>query len=174
MKKLVFIDNDNIERAKEDSCNAKNALTLFGKMDDSIINEMELLPDFKAAYDSEKEKIKKLLFEDHCAIFSFSMYTANHYGSLQQLLNMLAFAGRNQISCRVYVDTTFGCMMQNALERNMDDHKFCFDIMQAIETNFIIGVDFEEEYFFRLRIQLTGKYNSPFKREPIDIKEYLK
>lgn len=151
----------------------KNALDLLGKVDDELINSIEIIPNFYHKIQDDKESVFKLLFEDDVCIFSYAMYTANHYGSLSQLIHFLSSAGRNHVVNRTYVDCTSTGKLEEALNRNIREVKQPLQILNAIEQNNILGLSFEDKSFYRLRVDLKGYYESSFKRELINIKDYL-
>ncbi len=66
-------------------------------------------------------------------------------------------------------------MLEEALERELKDRerKDTLDILNAIETNNIIGFDLKEKYTYRIRVELKGIRNSIFKRESIELIELL-
>lgn len=169
MKKLIYIDNDDIKRAKEDVDNVKNNLELIGGLSEKQVEAMDIVSDFGKL---EKDEIYKLLFSKENCICTWSMYTANHYGSLHQLIQLLKAAGRNRINGIVYIDGSG--MLEKALERELPNIKEPFYLLNAIETNYIISFDLEADLCFRLRLEFKGVDESPFKRDSINLLELLK
>jgi hypothetical protein len=169
MKKLIYIDNDNERRAKEDVDYVKNNLEYVGGLPAEQVEQMEIVSDFGHI---GKEKVYELLFSKNNCICSWSMYTANHYGSLYQLISLLKAAGRNRIKDIVYVDGSG--MLQKALERELPNIKEPYDLLNAIETNHIISFDLEADLCFRLRLEFKGVDESPFKRDRVSLLELLK
>src|SRR5579872_1860894 len=104
MKQLIFIDNDGEEQAKSSLHHAQRNLHYYANISDEIINKMQPVYDF---YHMEKEEKYKLLFDNKdIAICTWSMYTSTHLNSYGQLISLLVAVGRNQISDRVYIDTS--------------------------------------------------------------------
>jgi hypothetical protein len=171
MKKLIFIDNDLIESAKEDSDYVKNNLEYRGKLPESYVDTMDLISQFSFI---PKDDALKLLFDTNNCICTWSMYTHNHYNSLGQLYSFLIAAGRNDIRGIVYIDGSG--KIENTLEREISNyyHEFkgLYSILNAIETNYIISFDDDKAY--RLRIDLKGVHENPFRREDVDLNELLK
>lgn len=169
MKKLIFIDNDNEKTAKEDVDNVKYNLELIGGLSESQVENIEIIPDFSRL---EKEDVYKIIFSKENCICSWSMYTANHYGSLYQLLGMLKSAGRNRVNGIIYIDGSG--RIQKVLESELPNVKEPFELLNAIETNYIISFDIATDTCFRLRLDFKGIDKSPFKRESITLTELLK
>ena len=170
MKKLIFIDNDNKKTAKEDVDYVKNNLESIGGLPSSYVEKMRIVADFSKL---EQEEMYKLIFSKDNCICSWSMYTANHYGSLFQLTSLLRSAGRNRITDIVYVDGS-GELPKSLGGQLTGDRKDVFQILNAIETNYIISFDIHKNECFRLRVELKGVDKSPFKREKINLNNLLK
>lgn len=172
MKKFIFIDNDNLKSALEDVDDVKNNLILYAKIPAEIVDNIEIISDFHTL---EKDKKYELLFSNKNIICSWSMYTASHYGSLYQLTTLLKAASANEIKNIVYVDGSGE--LPKSLENELKiDTKNVLHILNAIETNYIISFDLEDEELtcYRLRINLKGFFESPFKKEKINLLELIK
>ena len=172
MKNLIFIDNDNQDRAREDVDYVKNNLELCAKIPSNIVDKIEIISDFR---NLEKDDIYKLLFSKDNVICTYSMYTANHYGSLFQLTSLLRAASTNQIKDIIYVDGS-GMLVEQLSRELRNDRKDTMHILNAIETNYIISFDLEstELACHRIRVDLKGYYETPFKQEKINLLDLIK
>jgi hypothetical protein len=168
MKKLIFIDNDNLGKAKEDVDDVKIKLELYGILKEEYVETISIISDFSRM---DKDEAYKLLFSTDNCICSWSMYTANHYGSLYQLLNFLKAAGEYEIKNKVYIDCSG--MLPKALEGELKNSKHAVAILNAIETNYIISFSHEREKPFRVRVDLKGFYENIFKFEDVNNLEEL-
>ena len=166
-KKLVFIDNDDSHISIEEAETAKRNLINFGGLSEEIVNNMEVVSNFGKKSDDE---IYALLFDKSNAICTWSMYTASHAGSLFQLLNLLKSVGNNRVKELIYFDTS------GEIKKALDFHlmeqckQHAVAILNAIETNYIISVDFSDlkARMYRLRVNLTGMNKSFYVKEYID------
>lgn len=134
MKKLIFIDNDNEQKAKEDLAQIVDRLEYKFKVPDSIVNSIMVIPDF---HKLSREDQFNVIFSNENICISYSMFTATHYGSLNQLYRFLAMAGRCQVKGITHIDCSR--QMQPALKRNIMDVKvdpIC--ILKGIENNNLI------------------------------------
>lgn len=171
MKKLIFVDNDRITESAEDLSNVESFLEIHGGLSELETSTIEIVSDF---HNLTKEEAYKILFSPENCICTWSMYTANHYGSLQQLFSFLISAGRNRIENMIYLDTSG--QIQKTLERNYEFSKTAENLLylfQAIETNYIISTDISEGVCFRLRLDLKGMGMGIFKREEVNLNELL-
>lgn len=168
MRKLIFIDNDNLKSANEDSDSVKNNLELYFNLPDDIIEGMQIVPDFK---DLSKEDMFILLFDPKNVICSWSMYTTTHYNSLGQLIHLLAGAGRNCIKDIIYIDGS-GELLRVLDGVIRDNPTHAYRIIQAIETNNIISFSSDnnnDRVSGRIRMNFKGKDEKCFKLEEIDL-----
>lgn len=171
MKRLVFIDNDHEERTQEDSCYIKYPLEGSG-LSSEYVDTLELISNF---YHMEREDKLKILFDPETIICTWAMYTWNHFNSLGQLTTFLAGAGRNGIKDKIYCDAS-GEMMK-ALNReimNLEGNTL-IPLLRAIETNYILTIDQDEDVFKfqRLRVNLQGDNYDYFKLEEINLPELV-
>lgn len=168
MRKLIFIDNDNLKSANEDSDSVKNNLELYFNLPDDIIEGMQIVPDFK---DLSKEDMFILLFDPKNVICSWSMYTTTHYNSLGQLIHLLAGAGRNCIKDIIYIDGS-GELLRVLDGVIRDNPTHAYHIIQAIETNNIISFSSDnngDRVSGRIRMNFKGSNEKCFKLEEIDL-----
>lgn len=167
MRKLTFIDNDNLKSANGDSDSVKNNLELYFNLPFDIVNDMKIVPDFK---NLSKEDMFILLFDPKNVICSWSMYTTNHHNSLGQLIHLLAGAGRNYIKDIIYIDGSGELLrVLDDVIRNNPTH--AYHIIQAIETNNIISFDSDTRKGGRIRMAFNGGNEKCFKLEKIDLFE---
>lgn len=165
MRKLIFIDNDNLKSANEDSDYAKSNIQLYFNLPVDIIDSMQIIPDFG---NLPKDEMYKLLFNPKNVVCTWSMYTTTHYNSLGQLINLLAGAGRNDIKDIIYIDGS-GQLM-DVLDRTIvNNPSHAYDIIQAIETNNIISFDSDTRKGGRIRMVFNGRREKCFKLEQIDL-----
>lgn len=168
MKKIIFIDNDLREKALEDVSTVKRRLKYQGKLTQQEVETVEVISDFNSV---DIKKAKKIIFNPDNCICTWSMYTANHYGSLYQLLNFLVSAGKNSVKDIVYFDGSGN--IHETLKREIHDEEDVFAILNAIETNNIITVSDSIEGLVRLRVKLNGYFEDPFYFEEIDMRKLL-
>ena len=170
MKKLIFIDNDSQERAKEDVSNIQRKLELWGGLPSDYVETVEIVSDFS---NIPKEDAYKILYSKDNCVCSWSMYTANHYGSLYQLMYFLRSASVNEIKDLVYIDCSG--MILKAIEGELRSERTdVLHILNAIETNNIISFDTDNDYkCYRLRVKLKGSDLSPFSKQNVDLVKLL-
>lgn len=166
MKKLIFIDNDIEKCALEDVDYVKDKLEHWANLPQEFVNTITITPNFHTLNPEDR---MALLFNPGNCICTWSMYTANHYGSLYQMLYLLSAAARNEVKGIIYIDGS-GCLPKK-LSAELQETKNVFDVLNAIETNFIIS--FDEGEVFRLRVDLKGRYENPFRKEKVNLKELL-
>ena len=170
MKKLIFVDNDSSNRANEDVDQIKNKLELgYAKnLPKEYVESIEIIPDFSHI---PKDDAFKMLFDKNNCICTWSMYTASHYNSLYQMLGFLSTAGSSDIRDIVYIDGSG--MLEEALSNALrNDMKSAMQILNAVETNHIIA--FDDNYKpYRLRVELKGYFETPFKHEDVDLLSLL-
>lgn len=169
MKTLVFIDNDRLDKTKEDSDDIKNRLEDNG-LAAKYVDSMELISDLHFMKDN---KIMKLLFDPKTAICTYSMYTTTHYGSLFQLTHFLSKAAELKITNKVYICGS-GEILETLNRYITDEEQNPLKILNTIETNFIITYVKKDMKFYRLRLELKGYFEDSFKLEEIDLKKILK
>lgn len=167
MKKLIFIDNDLQKRAEEDVDNVKNNLEYIAKIPVDVVNSMTIISNF--SHTNIDEMYDKLFSGDY-VICTWSMYTATHYNSIGQFLSFMNQAAICQIKDIIYIDGS-GRIMKDLHSALDDDYEFAVNILQALETNYIIS--FEDNEVFRVRLAMTGKYNNMFKKEPVNLLELI-
>lgn len=170
MKKLVFIDNDGQDRAEEDSRTIQRRLSCQTGLTDKFIDSMKVVADFRFM---NRDKQFELLFNPENAIVTFSMYTATHYNSLGQIILFLNGAANSGLKDHVYIDGSGE--LPEALERALRNTNVAYGVMQAIENNYIIICDYDHpDDFYRLRIDLKGYWENPFRQESVKLKDILK
>lgn len=146
MKKLIFIDNEQGERASENMRIAQRRLAIQGKCDRDIVNGIELLPDFHKV-DGQS------LVDSDAIIITCSMFTENHFGSYDQLNNLLVYTGLAELKGKVFIDTA--TYLKATLERIIENEAQSVYVIRAIENNLIIHYDEDESKFFRLRFNVN-------------------
>lgn len=168
MRKLIFIDNDNLKSANEDSDYVKNNLELYFNLPCDIVDNMQIVPDFK---DMSREDMFILLFDPKNVICTWSMYTNTHYNSLGQLIYLLSCAGRNCIKDIIYIDGS-GELLRVLDNVIRDNPTHAYHIIQAIETNNIISFSLDKDddrVSGRIRMNFEGSDKKCFKLEKIDL-----
>lgn len=154
MKKLFYIDNDDVSRATKDAMIfVVPALMAYGGLDENYSKDIIVMPDF---YRTEKDKAYDILFSKDNAILSWSVYTpTSFHDSKQQLLHFLRVAGSAHIKCATYIDVSG--MIYDSLSKALifEDIKKLMDILIAIETNNIITL--KDGKFYRLNIELASE-----------------
>lgn len=165
MKKLVFIDNDNEERANIDIDILKRNLRYAGKVPEDIIGSIDIVHSF--AHENANE-MYKLIFSGQVAVCTWSMYTVSHYNSASQFLRFLHTAATSEVKDIIYIDGS-GMVSEFLNRRLKDDYKFAMHAMQAIEINYIITFDNKTQQMFRLRIDLKGQYKDIFRHEEVNL-----
>lgn len=167
MKKLIFIDNDNETLAKQDSDNVKTNLETFFNLPEDIIESMSIVPDFR---NLSKDEMYNMLFDKNNVICTWSMYTTSHSNSLGQLISLLSVAGRNNVQNIIYIDGS-GELLDRLNTIIRDTPTNAYHIIQAIETNYIISLSFNENKGGRIRMNFKGIMESCIELEPIDLFE---
>lgn len=152
MKKLIFVDNDNAFRASEDIDQVKNNLEYIGKLPESYIDTISTVCDFSHM---DKDEAYKMMFDKNNVVCTWSMFTATHYGSLNQLFRFLKTAGAYGIKGVIHIDCSG--KMKKALNRDIADIKNgAIDILKAIETNYLITISDDWSRMERIRVNLSS------------------
>lgn len=167
MKSLIYIDNDRFELANEDADDVKNILENAG-LSSEYVDSMGIIPDF---YQMGKEEVLKLIFSGRSCICTYSMYSTSSYNSRGQILSILRAAAANEITDIVYIDASGMLSDMLITELREGRVKDVYNVLNAIETNYIIT--YKDGQLYRLRLELKGRYKSPFKIEPVDISKIL-
>jgi hypothetical protein len=162
MKNLIFVDNDNQAKAESDLGMIKNRLLGYFKQPQDYVDTISIITDI---HKKSTQEMYDLFFNPDNCICTFSVYTANHYGSLHQMMGLLAAAGDNYIKDIIHIDTSG--MILKALNNNIINSKRPLSILNAIETNNILTIDYENMCGVRVRVKLTGNDNDIFVTEPI-------
>lgn len=151
MKKLIFVDNDKDKMCEEGIRNVIQNLKNLGKLSDEYVSTLTTIEEFHTLGD----KAYDILFNENNAVCSWSMFTATHHGSLQQLFRFLSTAGGYDIKNRIHIDCS-GQMIK-ILRRDIDDRKNgVVKILKAIETNYIFTVNDDWNALERMRVDLTS------------------
>jgi len=169
MKKIIFIDNDS-QRYSEglgDLDHVTNLLEANGFF--QFFKEEEIIPIYDFYRDVDKEKAYELLFDNNNVICTYSMYSATHYNSLEQLFTYLIAAGINEIKNMVYIDCSG--QIVKALNRNLRDVKQLAPVICAIETNYILTV--EDATIKKVKVQFKGLYDDCIVLENFDISKII-
>lgn len=167
MKKLIFVDNDSIERSKRDIKEfVIPFLVSLGKMKEKDI-EIEIMSDL---YKMDPNKLYEIIYNPENAIISWSSYTLvpDQSNSKQQLLRFLRTADDRVKNC-TYIDMSGEIQKTLYHALKYEEIKGVFAILTAIENNNIITrID---GLFVRLKINFTKK--SSFDHIPVNIIELL-
>lgn len=175
MRKLIFIDNDLEERAKEQCRSIQRKLSAFCDIPRDLLEKMEIV---HSIYHMDKGELAKLIFSPNQCICSFSMYTWNHYGSLYQLTEMLERAGELGLKDLMYVDCSGN--MIDALNKELPE-MFAKDrkkILSAFKDNYIIAYVVDDDNsdntsFKRVQVlKKTEDYNY-FQTTPVNVLELI-
>jgi len=155
MKQLIFVDNESGENTAEEMRSAQRYLSLHD-LDDSYLESMQSVENFS---DLDRDIQLETIFNPNNAILSFSMFTANHYGSLYQLRDLLEAAGRYEVKGLIYISTS--SKLQTALNDIFEMNKYNPTlVMFAIENNYIIEKsDYDGKHngdLVRLRVNFAG------------------
>ena len=165
MKQILFIDNDNIERATQELSNATNNIILTGKVPEEKINNIKIIPYFS---NMDFAKALDLLFNNNNCLITWSMFTDGGSCSASQLTSFLKAAGRNNITGMTFIDTA--SYLYSRINFLIDrDEKQIISILKAIEMNYIIHCDYKECY--RIRIDFSNGVN--LRKEEIDLNQHL-
>lgn len=167
MKKLIFIDNDNLIRAKHDvELFVSPMLQSYGNLNEHDANDIEIISDL---YKKDNNELYQIFFSGKTAIISFSVYTpTSFHNSNQQLFHFLRVAGKSKVNGIVYLDMSG--MLHEALDKLQYTNQIdIYNILKAIETNQIISL--KETKFVRLRLDFEN--GNDFRTEEINLKEVL-
>lgn len=167
-KKLIFIDNDDERRAVVDIEYVKDNLEYMAKLPVKYINTIEIISDF---HRKDKDEMMDMLYSGKYCICTWSMYTATHFGSLYQMVSFFSTAAVAQVKDIVYVDASGRLPEDLGRFLKAGDTKKTLEILNAIEQNHIIT--FKDGECLRMRVELKGLYESPFKLEKVNLKKLL-
>lgn len=168
MRKLLFIDNDDERRTKQDLHYSEDFLTIGGKLPEAYVKEMELLTDF---WRMDRDTMFKTIFDTDKAIVTWSVYCANGvYSSKNQLNALMSGAGRYGIKDKIYIDCS-GEIIKALTDIVHQDEKGCWSLLNGIMLNNIITV--KEWEPVRIMVDIKGRHESPFTLEPINLKTIL-
>lgn len=169
MKKLIFIDNDHEKRSLEDVDYIKSSLERLGRLSENQVEDMQIVSNLAHM---DEDKIMDMVFNQDNFICTWSMYTINHYGSQHQMTSLFTTAAISKIKDMCYYDGSGE--LPKALERIFrNEHKATFDILNVIETNYILLPDFDNNCISRLRVELKGRYEPTFRKEKVNINKLI-
>jgi len=163
MKKIVFVDNDSEgEKSKNELQSLRTKLSLFAGVPIEQLEQIERQPSF---YFLSKKEAGRIILDPETVILTWSMYTANHYDSLYQMIDLLVMAGKQGIKGKVYLDGSAKLKSKLTAEWKYikKDKKY---IKLAIENNFIIDLDSENGFG---RIRINDKKEPLLKVDRMDI-----
>jgi|GEM_PF-3136465 len=162
--RVVFIDNDHKERAKEDCRHATQAL-YFGLEDEPDVTP-EIISDFRHL---DREEKGKLIYDPEIIILTYSMYTWNHYNSLGQLYYFLVSCAKNEIKGKLYINTSSYTVRAIEDILRSDKYENQYAVLCTLATNYIITtIDSDTDMgFYRLVPDLKGYWDDPLKLEPM-------
>jgi hypothetical protein len=154
LKPILFIDNDNTDRAKQDLAGVAGDILedSYGLPHGSYT--VELMADFGQ---KEGYEVTQILFGGHRVLASMSAYTRSPLGtdSLMQGASLLAKAGRNDVEGIVFLDLDSGGVtshLHTMLDRIKPEQ--ILPLLRAVETNHIIG--WGRDGIHRVRIDHTA------------------
>jgi len=155
-KNIIFIDNDREERSAEDLDTILNTIEAFSdcEFDTSCELDESKITTVSNFYHKSREESVDLIFKNENIIFTYSMFTSTHFNSFGQLRNLLVGVGRNEIKQIDYIDFASDNLLK-AVERiiSNDGEKYNWEILNAIENNRLIYLDYAHNCFKRIRVQ---------------------
>ncbi len=172
MKKLIFIENDHEEVAKDDSDMLKYNMDEIAKIPNDYLATMRIIPDFHRRLDTAEAL--SIIFDPNNCICTFSMYVSESY---TQILDFLVYAGKNNKEGFIYIDgsgrlpeslTNFGKILDFAADADE-----VINIVKAFETNYIITFDIGNQSVHRLTVELNVDNDKTFKYEDVNLSELL-
>ena len=161
MKNIIFIDNDNLDKAQKTIDDFVLPLLNKGKL---IVDKsnISIIPNFS---NRNIEDNYKLLFDPNNVIITWSMFTSGGSVSLQQLKRYMTGAGMYDKSGLIYIDTagylTKTCegIINDSTQKNIQY------FMKGIDNNYIISNYYDG--CFRLKIDFNLKHF--IRRDEIDL-----
>lgn len=171
-KKLIFVDNDDRDQADKDKSFVWQYMKTMGNVPSEYLSTMEIISDL---HRMDREAIFDIFFNPDNVVCTWSMYTTTHHGSMYQMLSILNAASISEIKNAIYIDGS-GCLpidLARVLRDGVLVKDKCMAILNAIEQNNIIVFDHDIMKVCRLRIELKGLYESPFRMEEIDLMQLL-
>lgn len=169
MKRLIFIDNDNLETAEK--CVKQFIspfLEAYGGLTKDQAGNIEIFQDL---YKADKDKLYDLFFEPATAILSWSTYGPNSdlYNSESQLLHFLRVAGSANVTGAVYIDVAGTIVNALTMAIKYRDVYKVFDVLCAIQRNQIITL--VDGKFKRLKLRIGNE--EVFELVEVDLQEVL-
>ena len=157
MKKIIFIDNDDIRKANETVKHFVLPCLIKGGFVWLTENDITIIPDFSSRNSDENYD---LIFDPNNIIVTWSMFTNGGSVSLQQLKRFMTGAGSYNKKNLVFIDTA--CYLIKACENIITEasQRNIVYFMIGINNNFIIQcnssqcdrlmIDFNEKNMIRL------------------------
>lgn len=169
MKKLIFVDNDNLKVAEDTlGMYVKRYLENYGGLKEEYLSSIEIVSDF---WRLEQDNIFELAFNKNNAIVTWSVYTRSLMtDSKLQILRVLRAAGDYHIKGCTYIDTTNELIEALTKYLKATDAKGVISILKAIECNNIITL--KDTRFGRIRVCISSK-EDVFYFEPIMLLDIL-
>lgn len=167
MKNLIFIDNDNIKRSKEDFRFIRQYLEQ-SKVPEEKISSIKFVPDFHHLSRDEKQEI---VFDSKNVVLTWSMYTITHFNSLGQTISLLRTAGQCNLKGLTYIDFSgefVKCIEYALKHQNITNPLhvlFCFN-----SNNIITQLNSD---FYLIKVKIQDIDTSFFATKIININDYL-
>ena len=150
MKKLIFIDNDDEQRAKED---IKNFVTPFliayADIDAEQAENIQIISDF---YEKDRDEMYNLFYSGEYVIITWSVYTGGHHNSKGQLFRFLRTAGNAGVKNIIYVDMS-GELTKTLQDLRYSEQKYMINIIKGVENNYIFTCDSGSIHRLRFNFQ---------------------
>lgn len=167
MGKITFIDNDSDSKTEVDINFSIDFLRYACKIPDIFITEIERISNFSSI---EEARQKELIFDSQNIILTWSMYSKNHFRSLEQLRLFLVMAGRHCIKNKVYIDSS-GELMNGIREILSSEMKYFEEIQSTMDQNYLItSINWEPH---RLNICMDIKGRIRFNKKKISLKKLI-
>lgn len=149
MKTLIFIDNDLPKKADENRGHAYHMLKGYGNLKIKV-TDLKLIPEFH----KKESELQDQMLDNSNVVVTWSMFTENHFGSYDQLCDLMVMGGLTEMKDKIYINTS--TYLKYALGRGMEHYNQGIYIAKCIQNNFIIHYDEKESAFFRLKIDLNS------------------
>ena len=165
MRKIHFLENDYQCPGSDDSIRSGKRVLRRCGLPTEEVESMEIHYQFHLM---EKDEVYKIIFDKNNILVTYSMYVS---GSDDQIISLLASAGRNGVKGIVYIDSSRE--LSEFLNRELKDEKLVYAIGCAINTNTILTYDYEDSSVKRLKFELKGYWDDCITLEDFDITELI-
>lgn len=164
MKKLIFIDNDLPDKAKQNLDTAYRTLKYQGEINIKR-EDLTLVANFHRV----QSQLEDQMFDTNNVIITWSMFTDNHFGSYDQLCAFMVMAGLIELKDKIFIDTA--TYLRDTLERAIEHYNQAVYIIRCIENNYIIHYNEDDRKFYRLRFDVNS--DDFLKNEDVNLSELL-